>query len=166
MRTDLTGKVSFVYGALRKHCGIDLDLIFLVLCSLVLDFDTEKKVGPWVVRTEIVAETVMKDSPHPHEIFLAKKAILSMETFMDGKVEYFVQATARPLVFRRFSKTDRPKAWKNCDLRIQSTLPVLGIDDSSIGSESKLEHSESERYTNSERLIRVSMALRNRDGEE
>jgi hypothetical protein len=97
---------------------------------------------------------------------LAKKAVLSMEVFMDGKIEYFVEATARPLVFRRFSKTDRPKAWKNCDLRIQSTLPVLGIDDTSIGNGSKLEHSESESCTNSEHLIRVSMALRNRDGDE
>lgn len=86
---------------------------------------------------------------------------------MDGKVEYFVAAPAvrnkssetfavMPLVFRSFSKSDRPRAWKSCDLRIQSTLPVLGIDDSSI---SKGDYSSEDGSSKSERLVRVSMVL-------
>lgn len=120
--------------------------------------------GPWVVRTEILPE----DAETP-DILLNKKAVLSMEKFMDGEVEYFVPAPAvgednpetsaiKPLVFRSFSKADRPKAWKGCDLRIQSTIPVLGIDPSIS--------KDAEGSSESERLIRVSMALRSSDGDE
>ncbi len=120
--------------------------------------------GPWVVRAEILSE----DTGSP-DALLNEKAVLSMEKFMDGEVEYFVSAPAigeensgtcatRPLVFRSFSKADRPKAWKGCDLRIQSTIPVLGIDPSIP--------KDAEGSDKSECLIRVSMALRNSDGDE
>ena len=109
--------------------------------------------GPWVVRTEILSE----DAESP-DALLNKKAVLSMEKFMDGEVEYYVPASAtRPLIFRSFSKADRPKAWKGCDLRIQSTIPVLGIDPSIS--------KDAEGSDKSERLIRVSMALRDSDGD-
>ena len=119
--------------------------------------------GPWVVRTEILPE----DAQSP-DALLNKKAVLSMEKFMDGEVEYFVPtpavgedspetSTIKPLVFRSFSKADRPKAWKGCDLRIQSTIPVLGIDPSIS--------KDAEGSSKSERLIRVSMTLR-ADGDE
>eukprot|EP00533_Pseudo-nitzschia_delicatissima_P003670 CAMPEP_0116108408 /NCGR_PEP_ID=MMETSP0327-20121206/16769_1 /TAXON_ID=44447 /ORGANISM="Pseudo-nitzschia delicatissima, Strain B596" /LENGTH=775 /DNA_ID=CAMNT_0003601317 /DNA_START=329 /DNA_END=2656 /DNA_ORIENTATION=- len=132
-----------------------------------LEFDTEKHVGPWVVRTEVVQHSLLEspkvfhDSLQSPENLLAKKAVLSMEAFMEGKVEYFVAAPAsetdevKPLVFRSFSKLDRPRAWKNCDLRVQTTLPLLGIDESLISKDSK-----------TERLVRVSMILKNSDGEE
>ena len=126
--------------------------------SEVLDFDTKRMVGPWVVRTEIVTESDTKDSTE----LLDKKAVPSMEGFLDGRVEYFLSAPTfldessnsfipKPLVFRTFSKTNRPRAWKSCDLRIQSTLPVLGINDSNGGGSDNAP----------QRLIRVSMALRN-----
>jgi len=141
-----------------------------------LHFGTKRTVGPWVVRTEVVPKTVTQDSSQSKDTLLAKKAVRSMEDFMDGTVEYYVEAPIyrknnnsapqgflpKPLVFRTFSKTDRPKAWKNCDLRIQSTLPVLGIDESSIGSESKHEGNTD----TPDCLIKVSMVLGNRgDGE-
>ena len=97
-----------------------------------------------------------------------------MDAFMNGEVEYFIAAPAfqqensesfavRPLVFRSFSKSDRPRAWKNCDLRIQTTLPVLGIDDSSISKDGDF---SGEGSNTSERLIRISMKLRNSNSEE
>ena len=143
------------------------------LC-LVLDFDTDKTVGPWVVRTEIVQEKMMKDSSQPPETWLAKKAVLSMESFMNGEIEYFLMApavckedtktiVAKSLVFRKFSKTDRPRAWKNCDMRIQSTLPILGIDNS---SRLEVEKRDNEGYNISEVLIRVSIALHNSNSDE
>ncbi len=131
------------------------------MVALALEFDTDKYVGPWVVRTEVV-----QDSTQSTETLLAKKAVVCMEAFMDGKVEYFVAASAaaidavKPLVFRSFSKVDRPKAWKNCDLRIQTTLPLLGVDDSNV---SKDDNSTRECSDKMEHLIRVSMALKNCD---
>ena len=128
-----------------------------------------------MVRTEVVPESVVKDSSQFPESWLEKKAVFSMESFMDGEVEYFVAApvfwekvsetfVVRPLVFRNFSKSNRPRAWKNCDLRIQSTLPVLGIaDDSSIRKE---DHSDGNESVNPDRIVRVSMALKSCDGEE
>ena len=89
-----------------------------------------------------------------------------MEAFMDGEIEYFVAAPAsdddavKPLVFCSFSKANRPRAWKSSDLRIQATLPLLAIDESSISKDG------GEGHTKAERLIRVSIALRNGDGEE
>ena len=132
-------------------------------CVLALDFDTEHLVGPWVVRTDIVPEDAEKLSLQAPETLLNKKAVVSMENFMSGEVEYFVSAPVdRPLVFRSFSKADRPRAWKGCDLRIQTTIPVLGVD----SSVSKDDHSGGrEGSDKSERLIRVSMKLRSSDGE-
>jgi hypothetical protein len=126
-----------------------------------------------VVRAEFVPERVENDSSS--ETLLVKKAVPSMESFMDGTIEYFIAAPAyreeasgtlvpRPLVFRSFSKSDRPRAWKNCDLRIQTTLPVLGVNNS---ANSKTEHSDDKaQYINSECLIRVSITLTERDAEE
>ena len=138
--------------------------MLISLVDLALEFDTDKHVGPWVVRTEVVQDTTQST-----ETLLAKKAVLSMEAFMEGEVEYFVTASVtgtdavQPLVFRSFSKADRPKAWKNCDLRIQTTLPLLGVDDSKVSNNDK---ATGEGFDKTEHLIRVSMALKQCDDEE
>ena len=117
------------------------------------------------MRTEIVSESVM--SPETPETWLDKKAVSSMESFLDGEVEYFVSVPTfwdntskgfvpRPLIFRTFSKSDRPRAWKGCDLRIQSTLPVVGVDDSNGRGSADA----------AERLIRVLITLTNPKDEE
>jgi len=142
----------------------------------VLEFETVKIVGPWKIRSEIVKGPTYHDSSQLPGIWLVKKAVLSMESFMDGNVEYFIDSPTwfdkyandfipRKLIFRQFSKTDRPRAWKNCDLRIQSTLPVLGNDviasnfiKDSTGTE--LTHNvDGEMKSNPERLIRISIQL-------
>jgi hypothetical protein len=71
--------------------------------------------------------------------YLTKKAVATMDDLMKGKIEYYIESPCRfdqecrrycpptALVFRpTFTKVDRPHAWKQCDLRIQSTLPLLG----------------------------------------
>jgi hypothetical protein len=67
---------------------------------------------------------------------LGTKAVRSLECFMDGVVEYYLQIpswpddTPRPLVIvSDFFRESRPLAWKSCDLKIQSTLPILGMDE-------------------------------------
>lgn len=74
------------------------------------------------------------------QTYLAKKAIPTMGSLMEGKIEYYVEAPTmfddecrqfapRPLVFRKFTKADRPHAWKHSDLKVQTTLPLLGNDE-------------------------------------
>jgi len=92
-------------------------------------------VGPWVIESQI-EKNVSKSNVN---ILLEKKAIPSFESFMDGKIEYFMkvpihchsespnQPITYPLVvLQEFSKKNRPLAWKNTDMKIQSTLPIIG----------------------------------------
>lgn len=95
-------------------------------------------VGPWKVQSELVqpsAGSSQIDSPQ----LLAKKAVPTMDGFMEGELEYYlsvptkldgdVYVPQRLVVSPEFSKASRPSAWKNTDLKIQSTLPILGIDE-------------------------------------
>ena len=152
--------------------------------DVVLEFETERMVGPWKVRSEVASgASFQQESSQLPDTWLTKKAVLSMESFMDGNVEYFVSAPTwfdedigdfipRPLVFRQFSKADRPRAWKNCDLRIQSTLPVLGNDVIASNTVKDLIGSgltnevDGETQTNLERLVRVSIKFMDHESEE
>ena len=69
---------------------------------------------------------------------LNQKAVASMDHFMDGRIEYYLEVPTvlrdheyvlRPLMLlsEGFSKHSRPSAWKGSDLKIQSTLPLLGM---------------------------------------
>jgi hypothetical protein len=80
-------------------------------------------VGPWTVMSEIWQEG--------NGELLDQKAIISMESFMEGRIEYYtrVPASCRPLVFTTFVKCNRPRAWKGIDTKIQDTLPLLGNDE-------------------------------------
>lgn len=69
---------------------------------------------------------------------LGIKAVKSMEHFMDGFIEYYMQVPSFtdsitqqncpiPLVIvSDFTSGSRPLAWKSSDMKIQSTLPILG----------------------------------------
>ena len=92
-----------------------------------LEFDQDKQVGPWIIRAEVVSSTSSN---------LSQKAVPSMDFFMDGNIEYYLETPGshgnskpRPLVFCHFQKPHRPVAWKSIDLKIQSTLPLVGNDE-------------------------------------
>jgi hypothetical protein len=111
----------------------------------ICEYDKEAKVGPWVISSRVLT----KVTPCDDLDLLEKKAFVSWEDFMYGNLQYFltvpiVNETIQPLVFvSGFQKSYRPKAWKNCDLKIQTFLPILGnsmesVHALSIGSETAL----------------------------
>lgn len=89
-----------------------------------------------------------------------------MEAFMEGNIEYYIEAPTwyvdggfqpRPLVFCVFKKADRPMAWKNSDLKIQTTLPLVGNDSIATGAlQSPQTHDGDQNPT---RLVRVVIRL-------
>lgn len=97
--------------------------------------------GPWGV----VAEPWASNS---NVKLLRQKAVHTMNTFMDGHVEYFLQVPTscqenvsevsfipRQLVFiSKFTKRTRPFAWKNTNEKIQATLPLLGNDNTALSA--------------------------------
>lgn len=129
---------------------------------LVVKYDTYTNVGPWAIYTEIVSN----EGDCPDKFRLAQKAVTSMEAFMEGNIEYYIETPTwyvdgnfqpRPLVFCVFKKANRPVAWKNADLRIQSTLPLVGNDSVAVGAlESPKTH---DGKANPTRLVRVSIRL-------
>lgn len=139
-------------------------------------YDKETRVGPWVVKSEIISEK----ADCPETFRLAQKALPSMEHLMDGKIEYVVDAPTweengkfvpRPLVFTRFTKTSRPSAWKNNEnnrnlyLKVQETLPLLGNDESAQAAYADafdggcIHEVNGEQQVNPKRLVRVTLSL-------
>ena len=128
MRIVLTSKVSgssnfCALAKLFKIIQIFEPSIFSLI--LALEYETDRLVGPWKVRSEVVSAALFEESSQSSSSLLEKRAVQSMDTFMDGNVEYFVTMPTRfdkengnfiptPLVFRKFSKADRPRAWKSC----------------------------------------------------
>ena len=94
-----------------------------------------RRIGPWDVQACVVETTEDRTATD----LLARKGMSTMEHFMDGCFEYYVQARTwkadstiffvRPLLFTTFSKSSRPLAWKNTDAKIQEKLPLLGCDE-------------------------------------
>ena len=142
---------------------------------IAIEFEADRIVGPWKVRPEFFEGTGFHDAAEVPTDWLAKKAVPSMEYLMDGKIEYFIetptwfdknsnQFVPKPLIFCDFDKKDRPRAWKNGDLRIQTTLPLLGNDivAANIMKDRKGNTcSDEEEQSNPLRLIRVSIELVN-----
>jgi len=106
--------------------------------STIIDpvaYGKEVSVGPWRVLA-----TIVNDNNHSQSVLLSQKAIPSWEQFMEGCVEYYVEVpllednrTPRPLVFvPSYDKQSRPEAWKRTDLKLQTTLPLLGNDSEAI----------------------------------
>lgn len=103
------------------------------LPSSSVDYGHSTNIGPW----NIVAELVSYDSGvAAAETFLKQKALSSMEQLMQGNIQYYLQipienerSQPNPLVFvNGFTKPTRPSAWKGLDLKIEQTLPLLGVD--------------------------------------
>ena len=64
---------------------------------------------------------------------------------MSGEIEYYLKVPRtksgqiQPLIMvDKFSKETRPCCWKNCDLRVEATLPLLGNDVKAIQSSSNI----------------------------
>lgn len=127
-----------------------------------MSFNKDTKVGPWVARAEIVSDK----GDCPEKFRLAQKAVVSMEAFMEGKIEYYIESPTwyadaafhtRPLVFCAFKNADRPLAWKNSDLKVQSTLPLVGNDSIATGALQNPQSHGGEQ--NPRRLVRVVIRL-------
>ncbi|KAL7558810.1 hypothetical protein ACA910_018308 [Epithemia clementina (nom. ined.)] len=86
-------------------------------------------IGPW----QIHVERIEKSAEHNNEwdFLLEEKAFASMDDFMAGSFSYYLQVPSGvgSLVFRTFTKANRPRAWKGIDTKIQDTLPLLGVED-------------------------------------
>ena len=116
---------------------------------------SQKIVGPWSIRAEIVSS-----SEESH--FLTKKALESIEDLMSGEIEYYLKVSRtkggqlQPLILvDKFTKETRPYCWKNCDLRVEATLPLLGID-------TKTEQTDTEKANlnnNNTELVKISLKL-------
>lgn len=135
---------------------------FLNIEIVALNYDMDTKVGPWVVCAEIVSDK----GDCPEKFRLTQNAIVSMEAFMEGNIEYYVESPTwridckfqpRPLVFCVFKKADRPMAWKNSNLKIQSTLPLVGNDAIATGALQTPQTYEGKQ--NPTRLVRVVIRL-------
>ena len=102
-----------------------------------VNFDEEvpEKVGPWEISVRNLRNSL---SEREAEECLETRAIFSMEDLMEGSMEYHVEiptlsdSKSRPLVFTKFTKATRPKAWKRVDIKIQEALPILGNDEESL----------------------------------
>jgi tRNA(Ile)-lysidine synthetase-like protein len=109
---------------------------------------SEVVVGPWHVSVENLGP-ILEDTDRKE--LLNRKAFKDMDDFMNGYIEYYLEAPSwykkkdsstkappntssalsficRPLIFTRFTKATRPSSWKNLDAKIQDTLPLLGND--------------------------------------
>lgn len=96
-----------------------------------VSYDKETRIGPWLVSASVLKKNNKKE-------VLKAMAVECWETLMTGEIMYAIQVptdegTARPLQFvSEYTKAARPAAWKCTDLKIQSTLPLLGNDSESI----------------------------------
>ena len=96
-----------------------------------LEVGLDVRVGPWTIRTDVLVGTETDKWSELEKL----KAVESMEAFMGGYVQYYFKvplpepSSSPQLTFPgRFTKIGRPKAWKNGDLKIESTLPLVGAD--------------------------------------
>jgi hypothetical protein len=149
-------------------------LTLVCFVSVALPYEQEKRVGPWVVKAEIISEK----ADCPETFRLAQKALPNMDYLMDGSIEYVIEAPTwmengkfvpRPLVFTRFTKTSRPSAWKNNEsnrnlyLKVQETLPLLGNDETAQAACANptdngcVDEVDGEKQVNPKRLVRVTL---------
>jgi hypothetical protein len=136
------------------------------MISIVVKFDTDRRVGPWIARAEVVDEAFNCSKKN----YLAQKAMRNMDHLMDGNIEYFIESPSwerdgffepRPLVFYQFKKSFRPIAWKSSDLKVQSILPLLGNDDTANGAmKNPMVHMKNgKEQENPSRLVKVVIKL-------
>ncbi len=129
---------------------------FLFACieKIVIPYGSEELVGPWRVKSELLSK---EEGPINHSTLQKKRAVQDFESLMKGQICYFLEVLESrdgkqpSLVFvEKFTKKTRPPCWKNVDLKIESTLPLLGIDTTFIHDNPALCHP---------RLAKVSITL-------
>lgn len=99
------------------------------------------RIGPWQVSAEILSDVTETESTK----LIQTKALKDMDDLMKGSITYYIAAPVNdgeslpnPLVHfeEGFSKPSRPAAWKGFELKVESTLPLLGIDQSKLDNNS------------------------------
>jgi len=95
------------------------------------------QIGPWNISSHII-----KAPEKEVTTLLQSKAFKNMEELVAGKVEYHMKVplingkSPCPLVrVNGYTKSTRPKSWKGVDLKVESTLPLLGVDHSVLENE-------------------------------
>jgi len=100
------------------------------------------RVGPWTIQTEKINNISKKDA----DALLEKKAILNMEYFMKGSFFYYIKCPKKLpsdetedilTIISEYSRGSRPLAWRGVDLKIQSTLPLVGNSKASLDALNK-----------------------------
>merc|ERR1712150_99368 len=107
--------------------------------SIPFNTDPPISVGRWSITATIL--------PHLTELssqkYLYHKAVDSMESFMKGKIAYYLpipierkdskwssHIQAYPLsIIKEYTKQTRPFAWKGVDKKIQQKIPLVGLSD-------------------------------------
>ena len=115
-------------------------------------------VGPWILSVHVIDSCTIKEQQQSGQkkdewdALLETPALASMKDLMRGSFSYYLRVpvvsvdnnhnnTASQenapetnvvrLVFTKFTKATRPRAWKGFDTKVQETLPLLGVDSSS-----------------------------------
>ncbi len=137
----------------RYRCKITYHPLFFPTRTEVVQFGKKKNVGPWTIQTEIVSSS-------EENSLLKIKAIEAIEDLMSGNIQYYVKVLEtdtnhiQPLtLIEKFTKDTRPISWKNVDLKVESTLPILGND---VGTTKILADSSKSSKT---RLARVTLSM-------
>lgn len=105
-----------------------------------IDYGVTVKVGPWSIEAEIVPD---ESGGAVAESLLKERALESIDQLMQGSIQYYLQVPitsdgfmSNPLVFvTGYTKPTRPTAWKGFDLKVEQTLPLLGVDYSRIDND-------------------------------
>lgn len=115
-------------------------------------------VGPWTITSEII--DAREEEAHS---MVTTKAFSSMDHLMGGDIQYYLNVPIIsgtepcPLVrVAGFTKPTRPAAWKGLDLKVESTLPLLGVDQSAMAN---IDCSDIQNDKTSFALVRVSLVL-------
>jgi len=123
---------SFPFGNGRKNAQYDGEE------QAFGGYGTENsiQIGPWTISSVIIKAS------EKEETLLQTKAFTNMEELLAGKVEYLMKVplingkSPCPLVrVNGYTKSTRPKSWKGVDLKVESTLPLLGVDHSVLENE-------------------------------
>lgn len=110
------------------------------------------RIGPWQVSAEILSDVTETESTK----MIQTKALKDMDDLMKGSITYYIAAPINdgeslpnPLVHfgEGFSKPSRPAAWKGFELKVESTLPLLGVDQSKLDNNSLSFAAEDYRHT-------------------
>ncbi|KAL7541249.1 hypothetical protein ACHAXR_010754 [Thalassiosira sp. AJA248-18] len=126
--------ISFPFGNGQKNGQYVQDSTFLGYGS-----ENSMKVGPWTIISEAGKATSEKEAT----LLLQTKAVQNMEQLMAGDIQYYMKvpivseaSRPQPLIrVKGFTKSTRPAAWKGFDLKVECTLPLLGVDQSVLANE-------------------------------